>query len=64
MAKSSLNSALVIIVVSCTICVLLTAIAAVVTGDWLFATASVLFTIAGVSSIYVVRALKQKINGK
>lgn len=64
MANKSLNSALVIIIVSCTVCVLLTAVAAIVTKEWLFAIASILFLVAGVSSVFVVRALKQKIDGR
>ena len=62
--KNSLGSALVIILVSALICVALTVVAAIVTGEMLYLAASALFAISGGAGVFVVRNLSQKLSGK
>jgi ABC-type transporter Mla maintaining outer membrane lipid asymmetry permease subunit MlaE len=59
-AQEQLHSARTIIVLSCSICVLLTIVATIITHDWLFGVAGVLFLIAGIMGIIIVKNLKSK----
>jgi hypothetical protein len=59
--KSSLSSALTLILVCSIVCVVLTIIASVVTGESLFLLASVLFAISGAAGVWVVRKLQRTI---
>lgn len=61
--KNSLASALTIILICTTICVVLTVAAAFVTGEMLFLLAAVLFTISGGAGVWVVRRLQRTIGG-
>ncbi|MBK7412618.1 MAG: hypothetical protein IPI29_08705 [Ignavibacteria bacterium] len=62
--KQSLGSALAIILISSFICFALTMTAAVVTGEWLYAVAGVLFVASGGAGVWVVGNLKKKISGQ
>jgi hypothetical protein len=62
--KSSLGSALVIILVSSLACVALTVTATIVTGEKLYLFASGLFVISGLAGVYVVRNLSKKMGDR
>ncbi|HLP28147.1 MAG TPA: hypothetical protein VK147_05855 [Candidatus Didemnitutus sp.] len=62
--KQSLGSALAIILVSSFICFALMMAAAIVTGEWLYAVAGVLFVVSGGAGVWVVGNLKKKISGQ
>ncbi len=59
--KSSLSSALTLILVCSIICVVLTVVASAVTGETLFLLASMLFAISGGAGVWVVRRLQRTI---
>ncbi|HBB26519.1 MAG TPA: hypothetical protein DCZ59_09665 [Bacteroidetes bacterium] len=61
--STSLSSALTIILISTTVCVVLTALAAFITGEMLFLLATVLFAISGGAGVWVVRRLQRTIGG-
>lgn len=61
--STSLSSALTIILISATVCVILTVAAAVVTGESLFLLASALFAISGAAGVWVVKKLQRTIGG-
>ena len=61
--KNSLGSALVIILLSSLVCVALTVVAAVVTGEMLYLIASGLFAVSGIAGVLVVRNLSKKMGG-
>jgi len=58
-SQTSLSSALKIILISSTICVMLTILAAVFTGEMLYLVASVLFAASAVAGLWVVRKLQR-----
>ncbi|MCO6466156.1 MAG: hypothetical protein J5I53_06040 [Bradyrhizobiaceae bacterium] len=58
---ASLTSALSLILVCATLCVIVTVIAGIVTGEWLYYVAAVLFAFSGGAGLYVVKALSAKI---
>ncbi len=64
MAKQkSLGSALLIMLSSSIFAMLIMVVLSIYTGDWLYLIAAVLFLIAGVVSVVVVRNLQRKIDG-
>lgn len=62
--KKSLGSALVIILGSSFICFALTIAAVIVTGEWLYGVAGVLFLVSGASGVWVLNNLQKKIEGR
>lgn len=58
-SQKSLSSALKIILISSSICVVLTIAAAVFTGELLYLVASVLFVASAVAGVWVVRKLQR-----
>lgn len=58
-SQKSLSSALKIILISSSICVVLTIAAAVFTGELLYLLASVLFAASAVAGVWVVRKLQR-----
>jgi hypothetical protein len=61
--KASLSSALTTILISAGVCVVLTILAAVITGEMLFLVASALFAVSGGAGVWVVRRLQRTIGG-
>ena len=61
--KKSLGSALLIMLGSCFIAMLLMIVTSIITGEWLYIVAAVLFLISGITSVLVVRNLQRKIDG-
>ncbi|MEY3385455.1 MAG: hypothetical protein RIR53_266 [Bacteroidota bacterium] len=61
--KTSLSSALSTILISAGVCVVLTILAAVITGEMLFLVASALFAVSGGAGVWVVRRLQRTIGG-
>ncbi|MEN9282399.1 MAG: hypothetical protein RL594_1334 [Bacteroidota bacterium] len=59
--NTSLSSALTWILVCTGLCVVLTVVAAFVTGELLFLLASLLFAISGGAGVWVVRRLQRTI---
>lgn len=57
--QKSLASALTIILISSGICVVLTVVAAAITGELLYLLASVLFVGSAIAGIWVVRKLQR-----
>lgn len=57
--QKSLSSALTIILISSSICIVLTIGAAVLTGELLYLVASVLFAGSAVAGVWVVRKLQR-----
>ncbi|MBU3699197.1 MAG: hypothetical protein FGM33_04195 [Candidatus Kapabacteria bacterium] len=62
-SKASLSSALVIILLSSCVCLVLTILAAYITGELLFLLAGALFAISGGAGVWVVRRLQRTIGG-
>lgn len=60
--KKSLGSALLIMLVSCFVAMVLMIITSIITGEWLYIVAAVLFLISGITSVLVVRNLQRKID--
>lgn len=60
-ASASLGSALVLILVCSALCVAVTVVAGVVTGEWLYYVAAFLFALSGTVGVWVVRSLTAKI---
>ncbi|MEY2720369.1 MAG: hypothetical protein RLZZ273_1735 [Bacteroidota bacterium] len=58
-SQKSLSSALKIILISSSICVVLTILAAVFTGEMLYLVASVLFAGSAIAGVWVVRKLQR-----
>ena len=64
MAKQkSLGSALIIMLGSSIFAMLTMVVLSVITGEWLYIIAALLFLVAGVVSVFVVRNLQRKIDG-
>ena len=55
----SLSSSLTIILVSTAVCVVLTVVAAMFTGELLYLVATALFIVSGVAGVWVVRKLQR-----
>ncbi len=62
--SSTLSSALIIILVSTSVCVVLVVGAAILTGEMLYLLAAVLFAISGGAGVWVVRRLRAAIEKK
>lgn len=62
--SNSLGSALVIILISSGISFALTLFAAIITREWLYAVAALLFLVSGVAGVWVVNNLRKKIGGQ
>lgn len=61
--KKSLGSALIMMFGSSIFAMLIMVVLSVYTGEWLYIVAALLFLIAGVVSVFVVRNLQRKIDG-
>lgn len=61
--RTSLGSALIMILGSSITCFILTVAATIATGEWLYLVAGALFVISGGAGIWVVRTLQKKIDG-
>lgn len=61
--KKSLGSALIMMLGSSIFAMLIMVVLSVYTGEWLYVVAALLFLIAGVVSVFVVRNLQRKIDG-
>lgn len=62
-AKKSLGSALLIMLGSCFFAMLLMIVTSIITGEWLYIVAAVLFLASGIISVVVVKNLQRKIDG-
>lgn len=60
-SSQSLGSALVLILVCAALCVAVTIVAGIITGEWLYYVAAFLFATSGTVGVYVVRSLSAKI---
>lgn len=61
--SSSLSGALTLILGCALLCVVVTVMAGIFTGEWLYYVAALLFAISGIVGVVVVRSLSAKING-
>ena len=61
--KKSLGSALLVMLGSCFFAMFIMVVLSIITGDWLYLIAAVLFLISGIVSVVVVRNLQRKIDG-
>jgi predicted neutral ceramidase superfamily lipid hydrolase len=57
--QKTLSSSLTIILVSTSICIILTIVAAVITGEMLYLVAAVLFAGSAAAGVWVVRKLQR-----
>lgn len=62
-SKKTLGSALITMLGSCLFAMILMIITAVITHEWLYIVAAVLFLVSGITSVLVVRNLQRKIDG-